>query len=112
MAQAKDLNTVKRELAEFYDRIHKLYPVQKMLLYGSYAKGCMRQDSDIDVAVVVDLPDDTDKIEVTANLMRQARSIDVNIEPLCVLLSEYNNHEPASILGEIIKTSIEFETGI
>ncbi|MEI6127767.1 MAG: nucleotidyltransferase domain-containing protein [Pseudomonadota bacterium] len=78
-----------------------------LLLYGSYSKGCTRRDSDIDVAVVVDLPDCTDKIEITANLMRQARSIDVNIEPLCILLSEYNNHEPASILGEIIKTSIE-----
>ncbi len=107
MAQAKDLNTVKRELAEFHNKIHKLYPVRKMLLYGSYAKGCTRQDSDIDVAVVVDLPEYTDKIEVTANLMHQSRSIDVNIEPLCILLSEYNNHEPASIIGEIIRTSIE-----
>lgn len=107
MAQSKDLNTVKKQLLDFYNKIHTLYPVRKMLLYGSYAKGCTQRDSDIDVAVVVDLPDCTDKIEITANLMRQARSIDVNIEPLCVLLSEYNNHEPASILGEIIKTSIE-----
>jgi predicted nucleotidyltransferase len=107
MAQSKDLNSVKLELGEFYKKIRTLYPVRKMLLYGSYAKGCARADSDIDVAVVVDLPDNADKIVVTANLLRQARSIDVDIEPFCVLLNEYKHHEPASILSEIIKTSIE-----
>jgi len=80
MAQSKDLNSVKLELSEFYEKIRALYPVRKMLLYGSYAKGCARGDSDIDVAVVVDLPDDADKIAITANLLRQARSIDVDIE--------------------------------
>jgi len=107
MAQSKDLNSVKQELDEFYKKISLLYPVRKMLLYGSYAKGCAHSGSDIDVAVVVDLPDDADKIAVTASLLHQARVIDVDIEPFCVLLNEYTHHEPASILGEIIKTSIE-----
>jgi uncharacterized protein len=107
MAQSKDLNSIKKELSAYHDKIRALYPVRKILLYGSYAKGCPRPDSDIDVAVVVDLPDDADKIQVTANLLRLARFIDVNIEPFCVLWSEYTHHEPASILGEIIKNSIE-----
>ena len=107
MAHSKDLNSVKIELGEFYKKICTLYPVRKMLLYGSYAKGCAHADSDIDVAVVVDLPDDADKISVTANLLHQARSINVDIEPFCVLLNEYKHHEPASILSEIIKTAIE-----
>ena len=107
MAQSKDLSAVKKELGEFYKKIGALYPVRKMLLYGSYAKGCACADSDIDVAVVVDLPDDIDKVAVTADLLHLARSINVDIEPLCVLLNEYNNHEPASILSEIIRTSIE-----
>jgi len=82
MAQSKDLKSAKLELGEFYKKIRMLYPVRKMLLYGSYAKGCAYADSDIDVAVVVDHPDDADKIAVTANLLRQARSIDVVVRGL------------------------------
>ena len=31
--------------------------VKQVILYGSYARGDFRQDSDVDVMVLVDLPD-------------------------------------------------------
>ena len=87
--------------------IKDAYPVKKMILYGSYAKGSATKDSDIDVGVIIDLPDSVNKVEITANLFHIARKIDTHIEPLCILWSEYKNFERGSILSEIVKTGIE-----
>ncbi len=102
---AKD--TIKKEISGFYNLIKDAYPVKKMILYGSYAKGSATKDSDIDVGVIIDLPDSVNKVEITANLFHIARKIDSHIEPLCILWSEYKNHERGSILSEIIKTGVE-----
>jgi predicted nucleotidyltransferase len=103
----KETNIVKNEIVEFYNKIRDAYPIKKILLYGSYAAGTAREDSDIDVGVVIDLLDNADLIDVTSNLFHYAKDIDVNIEPLCITWYDYQNHEPASILAWILKNSID-----
>jgi len=103
----KDIRVITEELAKFYDLIKHMYSVKKMILYGSYAKGCATKDSDIDVGVVIDAPKEADKIEITAALFHFSRQIDAAIEPFCILWSEYKNCEKGSILSEIIKTGID-----
>lgn len=105
MAKRNDL--VKKKIAGFYDIIKDVYPVKKVILYGSHAKGLATKDSDIDVAVVVDMPSHLERVEITANLFHYAGMIDGNIEPKCIFWDEYKKHEKASILSEIIKTGIE-----
>jgi predicted nucleotidyltransferase len=78
-----------------------------MLLYGSYAKGTATEDSDIDVAVVVDQTDHSKRVEITARLFHAAFDIDAAIEPKCIFWDEYQNPDKASILSEIIINSIE-----
>ena len=78
-----------------------------MLLYGSHAKGLATENSDIDVAVVVDEIDHSKRIEITARLFHAAYDIDAAIEPKCIFWDEYVNPEKASILSEIINKSIE-----
>ena len=85
----------------------ELLPIRKVLLYGSYAKGRATDESDIDVAVVVDEPDHSKRIEITARLFHCAAQIDPAIEPKCIFRDEYLNHDKASILSEIINTGIE-----
>ena len=89
----------------FTKELKDLFPVKKVLLYGSYAKGTFSDDSDIDIAVVIDENDYSKKIEITSKLFKIASDIDVFIEPKCVFWKDYLNFEPASILGEIIRTS-------
>lgn len=100
-------SAIQKEIASFYNLIKGAYPVKKIILYGSYAKGVATKDSDIDIGVIIDLPDDVNKVKITSNLFHLARRIDTHIEPLCILWSEYKNHERGSILAEIIKTGIE-----
>jgi predicted nucleotidyltransferase len=91
----------------FYESARKSVPIRKVLLYGSHAKGRATEDSDIDVAVVVDEPDHAKRIEITTGLFHSAFQVDPAIEPKCVFWDEYENHDEASILSEIIDTSVE-----
>lgn len=56
---------------------------QKIILYGSYAKDNWREDSDIDVAVVVDSVKG-DFLENAALLYKLRRNIDDRIEPILI----------------------------
>lgn len=106
---ARNLQEVKESVNRFSDHIKKELPVKKVLLYGSYAKGSPRVDSDIDVAVFLDYPDHSERLELAAKLFHFAGDIDIEIEPKCFFWDEYTNHNKASILAEIINTAIEME---
>jgi predicted nucleotidyltransferase len=100
----KDENYIREKILEFYSRIKQKYIIKKVFLFGSYAKGNYQQDSDIDVAVVIDGEDPERRIEITSQLYKIASSVDVFIEPKCIFWDEYINREPASILSEIVRT--------
>jgi predicted nucleotidyltransferase len=97
------------KLRRFRDLVKDRFPVHKVLLYGSFAKGLATDQSDIDVAVVIDLPNVQDRLRVGAELFEHSAAIDPAIEPRCVSLEDYENCEPASILAEIKRTAVEIE---
>ena len=106
-SMARSLQEVEQSVRAFNKCLIAQLPVKKVLLYGSYAKGCPRTDSDIDVAVFLDYPDHSQRLELAAKLFHLAGEVDVEIEPKCFFWDEYNNHDKASILAEILNTAIE-----
>ena len=98
---------IRKKVLRFYQSAKQLFPIKKVLLYGSHANGLATNDSDIDVAVVVDETDHSKRIEITARLFHAAFDIDATIEPKCVFWDEYQNPDKASILSEIISKAIE-----
>jgi predicted nucleotidyltransferase len=77
--------------------------VKKAYLFGSYAKGNEREESDIDIAIVVtNMPDffSTQKL-----LMKLRRSIDLRIEPHPIKEQDFNASNPFAF--EISNTGIE-----
>ena len=104
---ARSLQEIKESVRAFNERLSRQLPVKKVLLYGSYAKGCPRTDSDIDVAVFLDYPNHAHRLDLAAKLFHLAGDVDVEIEPKCFFWDEYRNHDKASILAEIISTAIE-----
>ncbi len=99
-------NSIKEKIKAFYVTIKDKYKVKGILIYGSYAKGTTRKDSDIDVGVIIDAPSHDKRIDITADLFHESRNIDILIEPKCIFWDEYKKHDQASILGEIIRTGI------
>ncbi|MEK6794933.1 MAG: nucleotidyltransferase domain-containing protein [Spirochaetota bacterium] len=107
MVADEDLNRIRKDLSLFYEKARAEYPIVKLFLFGSYAKGNPRRDSDIDVGVVIAASKIENRIPIMSRLMYLAHTIDVNIEPYVICKGDYESPEPGSILAEIVQTSKE-----
>ena len=83
------------------EKISRLPDVEKIVLFGSYAKGTNREDSDIDVAIIVDRVEG-DYFSVNPLLWKLRRQIDDRIEPILV----ERDFDDADFFGEIQKHGI------
>ena len=67
----------------YAEKISSIIMVKNVYLYGSFAKGNARSESDIDVAVVVDGLDG-DFLDTEVLLYRTRRQVDERIEPVLI----------------------------
>jgi len=79
------------------------FDVRKAYIFGSYAKGTQKKDSDIDIAVVLGRIDDF--FEVQMELFRRRRRIDLRIEPHPFDENDFSENNP--VAAEILSTGIE-----
>lgn len=85
---------------EYKDLVAEHLPLKALYLYGSYSKGNYTEDSDIDIAVVVERMSD-DYFEDAPLLWKLKRKISNLIGP--VLLTEDTNNP---LYADILKTGI------
>jgi predicted nucleotidyltransferase len=76
--------------------------IEKVYLFGSYAKGTPRTDSDIDVAFVVNRFEG-DFFRIIPPMWKLKRKVDVRIEPHVIA----RDADYAGFLDEIRRTGIE-----
>ena len=79
--------------------------VKKAFLFGSYAKGLERKESDIDIALIIG--NMTDFFATQMKLMRLRRKIDLRIEPHPIEESDFTIMNPFAY--EIQKNGIELK---
>ena len=83
----------KKQAIEFAKKYKALVaeklPLKALYLYGSYCKGNYREDSDIDIAVVVEHLSD-DYFKDTPLLWKLRRQVSNLIEPI-ILVEDMNN---------------------
>ncbi|MBA3018135.1 MAG: nucleotidyltransferase domain-containing protein [Proteobacteria bacterium] len=95
-------------LAQFITETKKRIPVQKIILFGSYAKGTPKKWSDIDIAVISPKFADMDDLERIRLLLDCAHRIKceppVDIETFGYTPEEYENAGYFEFLGVIKKT--------
>ena len=89
-----------KKLKKYTELVKKIIPVKMVILFGSYAKGTAREDSDIDVAVVVD-NFSGGYLESRVKLFKLRRDIDCRIEPVLI---ERDEKDPAGFFEEILNT--------
>ena len=80
--------------------------VDRVILYGSYASGRMRPDSDIDVAVV-SRNFGKDRVEEGMNLFRIAGKIDSRLAPVPISMQVYENDTWIPLIYEIREKGME-----
>ena len=88
----KIINIVKK----YAELVRQNYSVNQIYLFGSYAKGNAREESDIDVAIILDKIGD-DYLEQSTKLFQLRRKIDLRIEPV---LLEFDN-DVSGFLSEV-----------
>ena len=97
-----DKNEVINIVTEYKKLLQNHIKFERIFLFGSYAKGTNQQDSDIDVAIIVNRIEE-DYFSINPLLWKLRRQIDDRIEPF-LIESEFDD---ADFLGEITKYGIE-----
>lgn len=91
--------TTALEYANAYAQlVKKEFSTCKIMLYGSFAKGNWNENSDIDIAVIVDNINE-DFLEVSKRLNKLTRTIDNRIEPVLLQMSDDKSGFLSSILS-------------
>lgn len=102
MAIATDNRLIYQKIGEYTKRLAENHiGVWRIYLYGSYAKGAARLDSDIDLAVFLD-KDEIDGFCEYVELMRLRWDIDLRIEQHAFAKSDFDETNP--YIREIIET--------
>lgn len=87
--------------------LKKGMPVEKVILFGSYARGNQSKKSDIDLAVILKHYHN-DRFETRLELLKVARDFDEIIEPHPFLVSDFNEPDPFAF--EIMRTGEQIYT--
>ena len=97
-----DKNSVIDIAKKYPEIVYESMPVKEVILYGSYAKDNATNNSDIDIAIIIeDLEDDY--LDAQTKLFKLRRSVDLRIEP--VLIEDSNDR--SGFLKEIKDTGIK-----
>ena len=98
-----DKRTVKKIVKQYADIVVRELSPADIVLYGSYAKGNARDDSDIDVAVIYD-GFSGNWLETSALLWKLGHNVSLDIEPILLDRTEDKSGFVANIYktGEII----------
>lgn len=86
---------------KYADRVRRDFNVKEVILFGSYAKGTAREDSDIDVAVVFEHIHG-DYLDMITRLTRLRRDIEQRIEPVALDAS----NDKSGFLKEIMRSGV------
>ena len=94
-------------IQSFIGHVKEDIRVDKVILFGSYAKGNFREGSDIDLAIVSPDFKEEDCIDNMARLLRKAMRVRADIQTIPFTPEEYNN--PKGLMEEIRNTGIELK---
>ncbi len=96
-----DKSEVIDKLSRYKILVSKHFDIDKIVLFGSYAKGNQKDDSDIDVAIIVNSVGQ-DYFSYAPLLWKLRREIDDRIEPILI----EKNHDESGFLNEVLTSGL------
>lgn len=97
--------SVQEIVKDYVLNLQKKIPVEKAILFGSYAKGNPHQFSDVDIAIFSDYFKGMSRVDSIYFLLLNAVDYDLDLEPQGFTMDDY--HHPLGIVSEIISTGVE-----
>lgn len=102
---AKIPESIQDIIEDYVKKIGKQIPIEKAILFGSYAKGNYDKNSDIDIAIFSNHFENLGGLEAFKFLFMQTLTYNVDLQPLAFTINDYE--KPLGIVEDIIKTGIE-----
>ena len=103
---ARDIKEMSQIARLFAEEVKLKMPIEKAVLFGSYAKGYAKESSDVDICFFLKNYNGKQRVEVIAELLGMGGKYpDVAFEPIVFESSELNNDNP--FVREIISTGID-----
>jgi len=103
---AADFETIRGLAEEYAENVRRVLPVDKVVLYGSYAKGTFTHLSDVDICFFLNDFDGKRRVDIIGELLELCgRYKGAYFEPNVFPTSEIERGNP--FVKEIISTGIE-----
>ena len=104
---AAEIEAVNAIIQNYIDDIKKAMPIDKVYLYGSYAKGTQQKNSDIDICFFSRAFESRRTLDVLTDLffLKIKYDKDILIQPNAFSTSELHNDNP--FVKEILQTGRE-----
>ena len=105
---AVDIETIKNEAMLYAAEVRRHLPVDRVFLFGSYAKGTADSLSDVDVAFFLRDYGEKTRFDVGVQLLKLSRGYQAYFEPLIFTTSDIERNN--LFVNEILRTGLEVLT--
>jgi predicted nucleotidyltransferase len=92
---------IKQSLDLFLQDIQGICSLDKVVLYGSYAKGRGSPNSDIDIAIFSKSANDKNRLLLMSRILTKVPKYKLDFQPLVFSFNDYNATDNAFIQDEI-----------
>jgi predicted nucleotidyltransferase len=99
---APNYKQIEQETRAYAHEVAASMPVQRVYLFGSYAKGTATSDSDVDVCFFFDKFTPAKRIKLMMNLLRFTDQFDAPFEPHAFEMQDIYDKNP--FVSEVIQT--------
>lgn len=82
--------SIQKVIEDYVMKLSKLIPIEKVIVFGSYAKGNPHKYSDVDIAIFLDYFKDMNRVDGIYFLLLNAMDYDIDLEPQPFTLDDYN----------------------
>ncbi|MDP2166889.1 MAG: nucleotidyltransferase domain-containing protein [Thermodesulfovibrionales bacterium] len=103
---AKVRPSVIKKLRAYASDISEVCRIDKVVLFGSYAKGTQAKESDIDIAVFSREINNSNRHEYMSIFLKHILKYRLDIQPVAFNLKDYDSDSDDFILTEIKKKGI------
>jgi predicted nucleotidyltransferase len=105
---AIDFETVILIVEKYAKEVRNVFSVDKIFLFGSYAKGTANEYSDVDVCFFLNDLDNSNYLKTISQLLSMANNyMEIDIEPIAMHVSDLDDNNPFA--NEVLRTGIEIK---
>ena len=94
-------------IIKYIQELSKEISIDKVIIFGSYAKNTYNEDSDIDIAIFSKDFKNSSIIEDMSFLLIKTSGLGIDLQPEPFTLDDYSN--PDGLVKEILDTGIELK---